>query len=144
MHDDSIVVRPADKGSGIVIMDADTYRCDIEQELLGNNKYEEVKDTDVYKIDRKIKRAVNDMHKRGVITKDMKNTYYLQMIHGGDGYRPIQNSTKKETPIIINGRHTNSESIVEYVEKELAPHVKSVPSYIQDTTDFLNKVENIP
>ena len=24
------------------------------------------------------------------------------------------------------------------------PHAKSLPSYIQDTTDFLNKVENIP
>ena len=146
MHDDSLVIRPADKGSGLVIMDADKYRCDIEQELLGNNTHEEVKDTDVDKIDRKIKRTVNDMHKRGVITKDMKK--YLLPANDSRRGRVQANPKihKKGNPnrVIINGRDTNTESIAECVEKELAPHVKSLPSYIQDTTDFLNKVENIP
>jgi len=45
---------------------------------------------------------------------------------------------------IVNGRNHPTEKMAEIVEDELREHVTSLPSYIRDTTDFLNKIKNIP
>jgi uncharacterized protein YfaT (DUF1175 family) len=36
-----------------------------------------------------------------------------------------------------------TENIAEFAEKELEQHVRTLPSYIQDTTDFINKLNSI-
>ena len=43
----------------------------------------------------------------------------------------------------MNGRNHPTEKMAELVENELREHVTSLPSYIKDTTDFLNKVTQI-
>ncbi|KAK3106951.1 hypothetical protein FSP39_003763 [Pinctada imbricata] len=145
MNDNSIIIRPADKGSGIVIIDADSYKTDIEKELLSNGTYEQIPETTVQKLDRKLKKTVNDMYKNGVITSDMKK--YL--LPSGDARKgrvqanPKLHKTGNPNRIIINGRHTKTENIAAFVEEELSSHVTKLPSYIQDTTDFLNKLEHI-
>jgi len=45
---------------------------------------------------------------------------------------------------IVNGRNHSTEKMAEIVEDELREHVTSLPSYIRDTTDFLNKIKDIP
>jgi hypothetical protein len=44
---------------------------------------------------------------------------------------------------IINGQHTTTENIAEFIESELNENIKQLPSYIKDTTDFLNKIQSI-
>jgi hypothetical protein len=47
--------------------------------------------------------------------------------------------------VIINGhgQHTTTENIAEFIENELSENIKQLPSYIKDTTDFLNKLQSI-
>ena len=144
MNDNSIVIRPADKGSGIVIMDSDAYKSDIEKELMENETYELIPEPAVKKIERDIKKTVNEMHKRGVITNNMKK-YLLpkEPRRGRVQANPKMHKTGNPQRLIINGRHTATENMAEVVENELSTHVKSMTSYIKDTTDFLNKIENI-
>ncbi len=48
LHNDKIIIRPADKGSGIVVLNADTYVQSLENEMLSSNSYTETeKDTTV-------------------------------------------------------------------------------------------------
>ena len=82
MNDNSIVIRPADKGSGIVIMDSDSYKSDIEK-ILENETYEQISEPIVKKIERDIKKTVNDMHKRGVITNYMEKIYITKRAKKG-------------------------------------------------------------
>ncbi len=44
---------------------------------------------------------------------------------------------------IVNGRGTATERIAEVAEAQLDEYVKDSPSYIKDTTDFLNKLKEI-
>ena len=48
LHDDSIIIRPADKGSGIVIMDTQKYIEGLEEEIQKGNSYEQT-DADKYR-----------------------------------------------------------------------------------------------
>ena len=56
---------------------------------------------------------------------------------------PKMHKTGNPQRLIINGRHTATENMAKVVENELSTHVKSMISYIKDTSDFLNKIENI-
>ena len=44
---------------------------------------------------------------------------------------------------IVSGIGTATENMAEIAEKELESFVVSSPSYVKDTTDFLNKVQQI-
>ena len=48
LHDDSIMIRPADKGSGIVIMDTEKYIDGLEEQILKSDSYEQT-DADKYR-----------------------------------------------------------------------------------------------
>ena len=147
-HDNSIVIRPADKGSGIVIMDAETYTDQLEKEMFESKSYEEVKEDMSVKISNKIKKLVNGMHKNGSITSEVKKYLWPSEIQPGKlqaNPKIHKKIHKKEFPIrtIVNGRNHPTEKMAELVESQLEENVKSLPSYIQDTTDFLNKISTI-
>jgi len=44
---------------------------------------------------------------------------------------------------IVNGMNHPTEKMAKIVENELRAHVTSLPSYIQDTTNYLNKLQKI-
>jgi hypothetical protein len=73
LNDPTIIIRSADKGSGIVILGANSYAENLEQEIHDNSTYKEVP-TDLRRtIESKVKTLANEMFKRGSITKDMKH-----------------------------------------------------------------------
>ena len=144
LYDDSIVIRPCDKSSGIVILDKEYYVQRVKKDLENNITYKEV-DTDMTtKIENKIKKTIEQMYKAKLITKEMR-AYLLPK-----GSRPgkVQGNPKmhkKHYPLrtIINGQKHATENMVEVVENELSENVKNLDSYIQDTTDFLNKLNTV-
>ena len=52
---------------------------------------------------------------------------------------------KKDNPlrIIIPGIDHPTEKIAEFAEKQLDDYVTSLPSYIKDTTDFINRLKEL-
>lgn len=45
--------------------------------------------------------------------------------------------------LIISGINHPTENIAEFAENVLEQHVRTLPSYIQDTTGFINKLNSI-
>ena len=139
--DNSIIIRPADKGSGIAIIDTDEYINKIEKELQDTTTYKQT-DRDITKdVAKKAEKIVNRLHRNGYITKDMKN-----MLPKNARLGKVKGNPKIHKPdipyrIIISGIGHATEEIA---EKELDQHVKSLPSYIQDTFDFINKLKTLP
>ena len=37
-----------------------------------------------------------------------------------------------------------TENVSAYIDTTLKPHMESLPSYIKDTTDFINKIRQLP
>lgn len=144
LNDNTIVIRPADKGSGIVVMDADKYTDNLEQEVKDSDTYEEV-DTDLtQKIRNKVKKLVNEMHKSGSITDELRK-YMLPFDSGAGKLQANPKLHKKNIPVrtIVNGRNHPTAKMAEVVEDQLKENVQSLYGFVKDTTDFLNKLAQI-
>ena len=74
LEDNSINIRPRDKGSGIVVLDTDKYRDEIE--LLEVSTYKQINENTVKKTENQIKKIVEGMYKRQSITKEIKVIFH--------------------------------------------------------------------
>ena len=137
-----IVIKPADKGSAVVVMDRDHYVSEAERQLNDSTYYELLDHDPTDEFAKKVSEAVEEMFDGGYITeKNMRylivdqpkagRFYLLPKIHkAGNPGRPI---------VSANGHPT--EKISELVDLHLQPHVNSLPSYLKDTTDYLRKLQ---
>ena len=144
MEDKDIVIRPADKGSGIVVMNAKDYWEKLRKEVDDDSTYKNTEGDQTQVISRKVKILVDNLFKKGYIGKHLHK--YLVPTLPKAGY--IQGNPKlhKEgAPLraIISARGHATQGIAEIAEGELRAHVEGQPSYVKDTTDFINKVKNI-
>ena len=145
LEDNSIIIRPSDKGSGIVVLDTDEYRDDIEKDLLDASTYKQINENTIQKTENQIKQIVEGMYKRQSITKEMKGYFLAKDTRPGHVQgSPKVHKTNNPLRLIINGRHDATENIAEFVENELSENVSNLPSFIKDSTDFLNKLNYIP
>jgi hypothetical protein len=144
LNDPTIIIRPEDKGSGIVIVDANSYAEKLIQEIHDNSTYKEVPTDLMRKIENKVKKLANEVFKRGSITKDMKHYLVNSDIKFGKLHAnpKVHNRGIPLRTIVNVGNHPTA-NMAEIVEHELAENVRSLPSFIQDTPYFLNKLSTI-
>ena len=81
LNDSSIVIRPADKGSGIVIMNMEDYTNKLEEEMKDNGTYAGVTEDKTKKIENKFKKLVKQIHKDRMITDDLKSSGHMVKKH---------------------------------------------------------------
>ena len=139
-----IVIKKADKGSATVVMSREQYTGEVMRQLNNHHHYEKLSGDPTELFCREIKAFLEDMVSRHSINKDTMASllskdskpsrfYILPKIHKpGNPGRPIVSSCGSPT-----------EGISHFVDYHLAPLVKDIPSYIKDTTDFLNKLQQI-
>ena len=141
---DDIVITKADKGGATVIMDVNDYIKEAERQLNDTEYYKKL-DKDPTATHAKL---VNDAVERFKKSKEIPEKiadglktektrtpkFYIQpKIHKeGNPGRPVISSVECHTS-----------NISKYVDFHLQPIVQSLPSYVKDTTDFLNKIKNI-
>ena len=149
----NIVIFPADKGGGLVIQNRESYIKIVEEHLDlkdkdGNNVYQQLHSDITSDISKRVENAVDEALLLQVIDRDTAdglkvnspkagNLYCLPKIHKNPGSR-----SPPPRPI-CNSKQTPTERISEWVDDQLQPLVKELPSYIQDDNDFLRKIENI-
>jgi len=157
-NNDKIVIKEADKGSSVVIMDSDYYAEKMTNMLSDQDTYEELKQDTSKHILSKIKSLVNQAD----IPKDTcefltrfelkcANLYGLPKIHKSKCIMKAieeQQSSYIETlrpcdlkfrPIVAgpcNATHRLSK-LIDFI---LKPFTRFIPSYIRDDIDFLNKL----
>lgn len=73
LHDQSIIIRPADKGSGIVVMDTNKYVDQLENKMINSASYDRVKVDKSKQITNKIKKLINNIYKKGPITSELRH-----------------------------------------------------------------------
>lgn len=144
LQNPKIVIRPADKGSGIVILDKDDYLKKLHSEMEQSKSYEE---TDADMIDetmKRIRKLVNKMHKEGVISNELKQ-YLIPRYPTPGKLKGNPKLHKNNAPLrtIVSGIDTPTEKFAEVAEHELNDFVINSPTYIRDTTDFISKLKNI-
>ena len=120
------------------------YIKEAMRQLTNTTHYEELPNNILNQITKEINNFIELIHKHGHITKEDKEAltthyprlpclYLLPKIHKTEvPGRPIVSATQGPTDYISA-----------FIDFHIKPLVKSIPSYIRDTTDFLNKINSI-
>ena len=139
-NDDRIVIKPADKGSSVVVLDSEDYIAEAQRQLSDERFYRKLDHDPTKEHEEAVCKTLYKMHDGGFI--DDKTLEYLLPDHSKPGRFYLLPKIHKEgnpgRPIISANEHP-TEKISEFIDYHLRPLVEKLPSYIQDTTDYINK-----
>ncbi|KAL9958229.1 hypothetical protein ACROYT_G035215, partial [Oculina patagonica] len=139
---DDIIIKQADKGSAVVVLDKGTYVQEAMRQLNDEEVYTSLDTDPTQEMVGRINDKIKECYAKGgieektkdylLVTEDAKpgRFYLLPKLHKqGCPGRPV-----------ISGCGTPTEKISEFVDQKLRPLVPRINSYIKDTNDFLKKI----
>ncbi|CAJ0946010.1 unnamed protein product [Ranitomeya imitator] len=141
-----IVIKPADKGGSIVVMDKSHYTSIIQSQLNDRTTYQSIDRDPTFDVAREIRLIIKTYKEKGTIDAKLSeyliNTqpmipvfYVLPKVHKdlmNPPGRPIVASTNSLlSPLAIT------------LDRILTPLLHNISSYLKDTTDFLSKLHAI-
>ena len=136
-----IIITKADKGGATVIIDVKDYIIEANRQLNDTNFYQKLDRDPTEKHLDLVNNAIDTLHKQKHINQKLAEGlklptaktpkfYLLPKIHKeGNPGRPVVSSIECHTS-----------RISEYVDYQLQPVVEETPSYVQDTNDFIKKL----
>ncbi|XP_071504653.1 uncharacterized protein [Diadema antillarum] len=139
-----IIIKPADKGSAVVVMDRQQYIDEAMKHLRNPSHYTLLDFDPTNNFSQQIQSTLDDMKEHEHLTKKAHKFlspvnakparfYLLPKIHKpGNPGRPI-----------LSGNGSPTENISLFVDHHIKPLVSLAPSYIHDTPDFLRKLDDI-
>ena len=140
-----IVIKPADKGSAVVVLSKEDYLKEADWQLNNQDYYQKLDVDPTHQYVSEVKSYINSMFTRGQIDKQTKifltpylprtaRFYLLPKIHkpGNPGRR------------IVSSNGASMENISRFMDCFLQPCATSLTSFIWDTTDFLNRLRRLP
>ena len=146
MQDRSIIIKPADKGSAIVIWDRDDYIKECNTQLNDENVYKKIDKVSLKDVNAKIRTILNFMLNKKEI--DKKILEYLLVKNPQLGRFYLLPKIHKRTmnvpgrPVISNNG-TATERISEYLDFHLKQIVPEIPHILEDTRDFLKRIADL-
>ena len=144
LNNEEIIIRPADKGSGIVVLDKEDYINKLQGEMTGSASYVEAEKDMTEETNKKLKKMVNKMYKEGSINDELRH-YLIPKYPRAGKLKGNPKIHKSGAPLrtIVSGINTPTEKIAELAEHELNEYVENTPSYVKDTTDFISKLKTM-
>ena len=140
-----IIIKEADKGSGVVVMDRDKYILEGMRQLNDRTVYVRLPEDPTMEMRELVNSKVQQLHADGLIDEDTLNYLWIDGHTKAGRFYLLPKLHKKGCPgrPVISGSGTPTEKISEFVDSHLKPLVPLVNSYIKDTNDFLRKVINM-
>lgn len=148
----SIVVKKADKGSTIIVLDREQYIKEVESQLSSTLHYEKLSEPITPKITSKFNEILDTMLHKKLITRKIRDFLYapreartrvfyaLPKVHKNPDAWFLAHRIPKSRPIVSDcGSHT--ERISQFIEAHLTPYSIIHPSYVKNTYDFLDKIK---
>ena len=140
-----IVIKPADKGSGTVIMDHSWYVNECDRQLNDTKYYQKQSSDLTNRVQERVKEYSTRLHKDNLI--DSETLKYLSSTSEPKAGRfyilpKIHKQGNPGRPIISSNGHP-TERISEFVNYHLKPLVQNLPSFIKDTTHFLLQLQKL-
>ncbi|PIK37813.1 hypothetical protein BSL78_25346 [Apostichopus japonicus] len=139
------IIKPADKGSAVVIQDRQDYIKEAMRHLSNSDiltLLDSVSHSYFLQADKK--QTITDMYQRNQISKKAVSFLSLTDCKAARFYL-LPNIHKPGNPgrPIISGNGSPTEKISLFVDHFINPLVPQINSYIHDTPDFLRKLEDI-
>lgn len=149
-----IVIKPADKGNAIVILDREQYIYEATRQLNNTEYYKSLLNPIYPDTIKMIREIVNDLcanrhitykqkqYFMGIQNPRIRQFYLLPKIHKEPSTWSIPHSVPPGRPI-VSDCDSESYRITEYIEHFLNPISIRHPSYIKDSYDFINKIKDL-
>ena len=144
--DDSLTIKPADKGNGIVIMDKNVYHEACLKILSDKSYYEEVPEDPNPKYRKELDEIISEMNDLDYIGE----TEETRLREGSRtpcfyGLPKIHKSCSKFQPLrpICSGFMSCTARLSEWVDRFLKPAAMKTKSYIKETTHFVLHIESL-
>ncbi|XP_075684577.1 uncharacterized protein LOC142652784 [Rhinoderma darwinii] len=145
-RDVSLTIKPADKGGALVVMDTSPYLAELTRQLADPNVYELLALDPKFRIKNTIDELLSEAYHAGIIDRDLLEfmtvrhpvvpvLYCLPKIHKSMVHPPGRS--------IISGCGSIFSPIAIFLDKILRNFAINAKSYIQDTTDFLTKLDEV-
>ena len=141
---DDIIIKPADKGSAVVVLNKCDYIKEAERQLSDEKFYKKLDSDPTTEFSKKISKDLETMCKKGHL--DQTTVEYLKPENPKAGrFYLLPKIHKANNPgrPIVSANGTPTEKISEFVDFHLRPHVENLPSYIKDTTHYLKEMESM-
>ncbi|XP_045215214.2 uncharacterized protein LOC123565411 [Mercenaria mercenaria] len=148
-QDETIVVKKADKGSSVVIMNRKDYISEAYRQLENNKYYERLDENPQKVFSKDIHDSLNNSE--NIRESILENLYPSNVVRVPQLYilPKIHKTFDPDLPLgypgrpIISGCGALTENMSAYVDTILKPYMESLPSYVKDTTDFIKKLQNL-
>jgi hypothetical protein len=141
-NDSDIVIKSADKGGAIVVMDKKFY-VEACSNLLGDSKfYKQITQQEASGLDKSVAQFLDSL-KRKVNDKILKRLRQLSSVPGRFYALPKVHKPGMPFRPIVSGNGTITEPLSALADHLLAEIPPTFPTYIKDTTDFLKKLSDV-
>ena len=149
-----LVIKPADKGSAIVIMDREDYIFEAEKQLSVTKHYRQIEEPQFPKNCEIFNQILDEMKLKKLISKKeleflraKRNSrerifYLLPKIHKESHKWTIPDKIPPGRPI-VSDVESESYAISKFIDYHLAPFATTHPSYVKNTYEFLSKLKQI-
>ena len=139
-----IVITNADKGGAVVILDVEDYIKDAERQLNNKENYRKIICDPTTANNEPIHKVISRFQKENLLSKNISEGLKTENPKTPHFY--LKPKVHKEgnlgTPV-ISSINCHTSKISEYVDYHLQPIFKEIPPNVQDTTDFLRKINQI-
>ena len=135
---DDIVIKPADKGGAVVVWRTDLYKQEAFRQLADTKFYAKV-NKDLTQANQKIvKDTVNKLILEQKLPSTARNLFITTPKTSTFYLKPKIHKPNNPGRPIISACSCPTELISSFLDKKMAPFVKSLPTYIKDTNHALN------
>ena len=145
--DKKIVIMPSDEVSSIIILNKNDYNKECLKNLCNRHFYKELKEDPSTSCKDWFTNAIQKLMHDCLITKNEHMTFLLKVMKHLTFYALVKTHKifEKLPPFrpICNGKNSVSVWMSGFVDSFLKPVSRLVRSYIQDTTDFINKISGL-
>ena len=144
-NDASIIIKAADKGGAIIIMNSNDYSEACLNSLLNTDFYEELPNDANPEYKAKSNDKIDDL-----LSKELINDFEASNLKQGSrtphfcGLPKIHKEYITFPPLrpICSGFNSCTAKISEFIDAYLKPLAQSTSSYIKDTSDFVERIES--
>lgn len=146
MNSKEVVFKPADKGGAICVQDSVKYKAEILSQLGNERFYKKLTSDPTNSFQNIVLSHLEEAKLKGWISKPEFDFLYNQ-----HPIRPVFYTLPKLHKSLVNppGRPIVAQTdsllspLSEFVDFYIKPFAQSLPSYIKDSTDFINKISTL-
>ncbi len=146
-----IIIKPADKlrhkGGKIVIQDTTTYISEAERQLSDLRAYRQLASDPTHVNNTQVRRLIEELEEHGSLSNKVSNFLVFDKAKTPQLYLlPKIHKLTRPPPgrPIVSANRCPIGRISGLVDHILRPFVKDLPSFIEDTTDLIKKLQNLP